>query len=225
MKLSVVIPAYNEELNLLPLYEEIQKAVSSLGCEYQIIFVNDGSTDGTAQLLKKISDCDKHVAAIDLSPNGGQSWATMKGIEAATGDYIVLMDADRQNDPADIPKLYSKLSGEYQAVCGWRRDRKDKRIFVLSSKVANFLIRRIFGLKVHDSGCSLRIVPAANLKRITYFKNFHRYIPIILHMQGVKLTEIEVNHRWRSEGQSNYSIFKSLRVMKELLFLRFTYRV
>jgi dolichol-phosphate mannosyltransferase len=133
------------------------------------------------------------------------------------------MDADRQNDPADIPKLMQLLGGECEAVCGWRRNRKDKRIFVVSSKVANFIIRRLFGLKVHDSGCSLRVVKAQYLKEIHYFKNFHRYIPIILHLKGVKLRELEVNHRWRREGESKYSIFKSLRVLKELFYLRLFY--
>lgn len=223
MKLSVVVPAYNEEKNLLPLYNEIQAALGLAAISFEIIFVNDGSTDSTRNVIDKLAAENQEVKAVHLEKNSGQSFATMQGFQAAQGEYITLLDADLQNDPLDILKMMPLLNSEIQGVCGWRRNRKDTKIFVVSSKVANTLIRFMFGLRVHDSGCSLRVVNANYLKEIRYFKNFHRYIPILLHLKGVQLAEIEVNHRWRNEGQSNYSIFKSLRVIKELIYLRFFY--
>lgn len=222
MKLSVVVPAFNEEKNVLQLYRELAAAIST-ELDYEIVFVNDGSTDATADILNHIAEKQQVVRVIHLTKNSGQSFATYEGFKAARGEYIVLLDADLQNDPADIPKLMKLLSDKTEGVCGWRRNRKDTRIFVVSSIIANILIRLMFGLSVHDSGCSLRVVKAGYLKQIRYFKNFHRYIPILLHLKGVQLAEMEVNHRWRREGQSNYSIFKSVRVVKELIYLRFFY--
>ncbi len=223
MKLSVVVPCFNEEKNLLTLLAEIETAVRPLSISYEIIFVNDGSTDNTQSLLDQISQEKSNVRIVHLLQNSGQSFATMRGFEKAEGELIALLDADLQNDAADIPRMLNLISEEIEAVCGWRRQRKDTTIFVVSSRVANAIIRFMFGSSVHDSGCSLRVVKASYLKQIRYFKNFHRYIPIILHQKGVILTELEVNHRWRKEGQSNYSIFKSLRVIKELIYLRFFY--
>ena len=224
MKLSIVVPAYNEEKNVQPLYQEIKQALTSLNGDYEVVFVNDGSADTTLSVLNGLKATDPKVRVVDLKKNEGQSFATMEGFKAASGDLIVLLDADRQNDPTDIPKMIQMMGAQYEGICGWRKNRKDKRIFVISSKVANFIIRGMFGLRVHDSGCSLRVVKAQHLKSINYFKNFHRYIPIILHLKGVKLGEMEVNHRWRSEGESNYSIFKSIRVLKELFYLRLFYK-
>ncbi|MBK8659438.1 MAG: glycosyltransferase [Bacteroidetes bacterium] len=190
----------------------------------EIIYVNDGSSDDTKNAIQKICANDQRVRLINLNTNSGQSYATMQGIKAATGNYIAMLDADLQNDPADILLLLQKLNGSCEGVCGWRKNRKDRPIFVISSVIANNLIRVLFGLKVHDSGCSLRVVKAECLKRLKYFKNFHRYIPILLHLNNVRLTECEVNHRWRGEGRSNYSIFKSLFVVKELIFIRLFYK-
>ncbi|MDB5283435.1 MAG: dPM1 [Bacteroidota bacterium] len=224
MKLSLVVPAFNEEKNLDPLYTEIVNALLPLKEEYEIVFVNDGSTDDTLNVLNGLKAGDKRINVIDLRINSGQSFATMEGFKAAKGEFIVLLDADRQNDPADIPKMMALLNSEYEGVCGWRKNRKDKQVFVVSSRIANFLIRSFFGLRVHDSGCSLRVVKAQYLKDINYFKNFHRYVPIILHLKKVNLREMQVNHRWRSEGESKYSIFKSVKVLKELFYLRFVYK-
>ncbi len=224
MKLSIVIPAYNEGENLYTLHKEIEAGVRGMNIDYEVIFVNDGSSDNTADVLNKLQSANANINNIHLPQNSGQSYATMQGIQAAKGEYIVTMDADCQNDPADIPKLFALLGNEHKAVCGWRKQRKDKGIFVISSKVANAIIRTVFGLRVHDSGCSLRVAQAQHLKSINYFNNFHRYIPIILHLKGVSLAEAEVNHRWRTMGQSKYSIFKSIKVLRELFFLRLVYK-
>lgn len=224
MKLSIVIPAYNEGENLYTLHKEIVEGVSGMNINYEVVYVNDGSSDNTADVLNNLQAANPNINNIHLQQNSGQSYATMRGIQAAQGTYIVTMDADCQNDPADIPHLFAKLNNTCRAVCGWRRQRKDKGIFVVSSKVANAIIRNIFGLKVHDSGCSLRVAEAQHLKSINYFNNFHRYIPIILHLKGITLAEVEVNHRWRTLGQSKYSIFKSIKVLRELLYLRTFYK-
>lgn len=223
MKLSVVIPVFNEEKNIAPLYKELASTFSMSEILSEIIFVNDASVDQTLKEIETVAKSDSRVIIINLAGHHGQSHATMQGIQAASGDLMAFLDGDMQNDASELPKMVAMLSDGYDLICGWRKDRKDKWSLVFSSRFANLLIRIVFGIKTHDSGCSQRVAYSKYLKRIKYFEHFHRYIPIIFAMENLQIGEIIVNHRSRASGQSNYTIMKSFKVLKELAFLRFFY--
>jgi glycosyltransferase involved in cell wall biosynthesis len=223
MTLSVVIPVYNEEQNIAHLYEELAEAFRDNEVIFEIIFVNDASTDGSLYEIKTLAKSDSRIRLIDLSSNHGQSYATMQGIQAAKGEIMAILDGDMQNDPHDLPTMVDLLLQGYDMVCGWRQDRKDNKALVFSSRIANKIIRLIFGIKTHDSGCSQKVAYSVHFKQIRFFEHFHRYIPIILAKRNIKITEIIVNHRKRFAGHSKYSIMKSFRVLYELLYLRFFY--
>lgn len=224
MKLTLVIPVYNEADNISPLTAEIQDALNGFIDSYEIIFINDGSDDNTVSVLSDLSSKNPAIRAIHLAQNKGQSFATWQGILSAKGELICFLDGDLQNNPADLPAMVTKLESGFDVVCGWRRQRQDKKVFVFSSIVANFIIRKLFLMHTHDSGCSLRVTYTRHLRKIRFFEHFHRYIPILLHLQDLLVTELVVNHRYRTKGESKYKITKSFGVLKELLYLRFFYK-
>ena len=223
MTLSIVIPVHNEELNIAPLYNAIVSVPEIKYILTEVIFVDDGSKDQTKAEIKKLVQIDKRVKSITLNSNLGQSFATMQGIQSSTGKMIAILDGDMQNDPKDLPKMIAYLYEGYDLVCGWRKNRKDKWLSVTFSRIANMIIRVLFRVKIHDSGCSLRVGYAQYFKQIRFFEHFHRYIPIILSMQHLRVAEMEVDHYARFSGQSKYNLSKSFVVIKELLYLRFFY--
>jgi glycosyltransferase involved in cell wall biosynthesis len=210
---SIVIPVYNEEDSLRPLLEELVPTMEFLKKTYEIVFVNDGSSDSSPMILKEFQTRYPEIAkVITLSNRSGQTTAMRRGLQEAQGNIVVTLDADLQNDPADIPYLIMKLQGEFDVICGWRRDRRDKPLKAFFSKLGNVLQRLFTGLKVHDVSCTLRAYKRKCVADIPLsWEGQHRFIPLSLSLQGYRVGEILSHHRERSYGFSKYShrrIFK-----------------
>jgi glycosyltransferase involved in cell wall biosynthesis len=220
--LSVVIPAYNEEENVPILYEKLKKVLDSLGEDYEIIFVDDGSTDGTYQRLKQLAEKDSRLKVIRFKRNYGQTAAMSAGFEHAKGDVIITLDADLQNDPEDIPILLEKLKEGYHVVSGWRKDRKDPFLSRrLPSMVANWLISKITGVHLHDYGCTLKAYRAEVVKDLELFGDMHRFLPALTKRRGARITEVVVRHHPRMFGKSKYGIGRTVRVLLDIMLVKF----
>ena len=220
--ISVVIPAYNEEENIPILYEKLKKVLDSLKEDYEIIFVDDGSTDRTPEILKEISEKDKKVKVIRFRRNYGQTAAMYAGFEHAKGDVIITMDADLQNDPEDIPKLLEKMKEGYDIVSGWRKERKDPFLSrKLPSMIANKIISIVTGVKLHDYGCTLKAYKADIAKRYRLYGDMHRFLPALAKRFGAKITEIPVKHHPRLYGKSKYGIGRTIRVILDIFLVKF----
>jgi len=220
--LSVVIPAYNEEENVPILYEKLKKVLDSLGEDYEIIFVDDGSTDGTYQRLKQLAEKDSRLKVIRFKRNYGQTAAMSAGFEHAKGDVIITLDADLQNDPEDIPILLEKLKEGYHVVSGWRKDRKDPFLSRrLPSMIANWLISKITGVHLHDYGCTLKAYRAEVVKDLELFGDMHRFLPALTKRRGAKITEVVVRHHPRMFGESKYGIGRTVRVLLDIMLVKF----
>ena len=227
--LSVVIPLYNEVDNLPPLYQEVSAAMEAIGDSYEVIVVDDGSTDGSFIGLRKIFEMDPHWRVIRFRRNFGQTAGLMAGFEAARGEYIITLDADLQNDPGDIHKLIKKADEGYDIVSGWRTERKEPFFSRrLPSLLANRLISRSTGVALHDYGCTLKVYRADIAKHIRLYGELHRFIPAIASGLGVQLAEVPVNDRARRFGKSKYGIMRTFKVMLDLItvifFLSFSTR-
>lgn len=207
MEHSVVIPVFNERESLDQLFSEIVQSLDPLTGQYEIIFVDDGSDDGTSEWLKKTEE-EKNaiVRVIRLDQRSGQTVALRTGLNAARGRIAITLDADLQNDPADIPRLLEKMNEGYDMVCGWRRDREDTAFKARMSKLGNFLQRRLTDLRIHDGACTLRAFKATCIKDIPLDREGqHRFIPLMLAKKGYKIGEIISNHRKRLHGESKYT--------------------
>lgn len=206
MKLSVVIPVYDEKKNISVLYNELKDVLRDIGWEYEIIFVDDGSKDGSLEQLRDIKKQDEFVKIIAFQRNYGQSAALKVGFQKANGDVIVTLDADLQNDPRDIPKLLFYINKGYGLVSGWRKQRQDsfKKKFV--SKFANWIRNKITSENIKDTGCMLKAYRREFLSKIKLYNGLHRFLPTLLKLEGAKVIEVEVNHRPRVFGQSKYGI-------------------
>jgi glycosyltransferase involved in cell wall biosynthesis len=216
--LSVVIPVFNEEQNLKPLYQELKTVLKELGLSYEIIFIDDGSQDASYQVLNELHAEDKQVKVIQFRRNFGQTASFAAGFDYAQGDLIVTLDADGQNDPADIPKLLSKLrDGDYDLVNGWRVDRQEPFIRRFVSRTANTLINRSTQITIHDRGCSLKLFKRDLVKHLRLYGQLHRFLPELASVVGAHVTEVPVNDRARAHGQSKYgSLSRTPRVMLDL---------
>ncbi|RTZ61357.1 MAG: glycosyltransferase, partial [Gammaproteobacteria bacterium] len=220
--ISVVIPVYNEEENLKPLYGELKEVLKSLPYEYEIIFVDDGSTDGSYEILKKLALEDKKVKVIRFRRNYGQTAAMYAGFQYAQGDVIITMDGDLQNDPHDIPKLLEKINEGYDIVSGWRKNRKDPFLTrILPSKIANWIISKVTGVHLHDYGCTLKAYRKEVAKNFRLYGDMHRFLPAVAKSFGAKITEIVVNHRPRIHGRSKYGIGRTVRVILDIFLVKF----
>jgi glycosyltransferase involved in cell wall biosynthesis len=220
--LSVVIPTYNEEENVPILYEKLKKILDGLGQDYEIIFVDDGSTDGTYQRLKQLAETDSRLKVIRFKRNYGQTAAMSAGFEHAKGDVIITLDADLQNDPEDIPILLEKLKEGYHVVSGWRKDRKDPFLSRrLPSMIANWLISKITGVHLHDYGCTLKAYRAEVVKDLELFGDMHRFLPALTKRRGAKITEVVVRHHPRMFGKSKYGIGRTVRVLLDIMLVKF----
>ncbi len=209
--ISVILPVYNEEDNIVPLTEAIVESLLPLGNPVEIVFIDDGSTDRSVERMKAMKEkfSKPEIRIVRLDANYGLSTAMAAGFEAAKGDVVVTLDADLQNDPADIPKLLEKLP-EYDAVLGWRVDRQDPFLKRISSKIANFLRKNVLNDPIHDTGCSLKAYKAFYVKRIKMFKGMHRFLGVLLTMEGARITEVPVAHHPRKYGQSKYGFWNRL---------------
>lgn len=218
--ISIVVPIYNEEENVALLHKAISDVMLKLPHRYEIIFVDDGSTDSTLEIMKELASKDENLKIIKFRGNFGQSAAMAAGFEAAQGETVVAMDGDLQNDPADIPRLLAKLDEGYDVVSGWRKNRKDKWLMrKVPSKIANRLICSVTGVKLHDTGCSLKAFRREIIKRISLYGELHRFIPALARLEGAKITEIVVNHHPRKFGKSKYNITRTFRVIMDLTTL------
>uniref|UniRef100_I2PYJ5 Glycosyl transferase n=1 Tax=Desulfovibrio sp. U5L TaxID=596152 RepID=I2PYJ5_9BACT len=220
--LSIIIPLYNEQDNIGPLAEKLDAVLPSLGNPFEIILVNDGSTDDTRARLDVLATGNDRVRVVHLRRNFGQTAAMMAGIDLARGDILIPMDGDLQNDPADIPRLLAKLDEGFDVVSGWRKDRKDnpiKRNF--PSRVANGLISAISGVRLHDYGCSLKAYRRAIIKGVKLYGEMHRFIPIHAAWQGARVTEVGVTHHPRIHGQSKYGMERTIKVILDLMTVKF----
>ncbi|RKY04097.1 MAG: glycosyltransferase, partial [Planctomycetota bacterium] len=221
MDLSVIVPVYNEQDNLLKLYEETIGAVDGKFA-FEIIFIDDGSSDSSAQMLKELQSKDDRVRVILLRRNFGQTAAMSAGFDHAGGEIIVPLDGDGQNDPADIPKLIDKLNEGFDIVSGWRKDRKDKAVTrKIPSKIANWIIGKMTGIKLHDYGCSLKAYRSDVLKSIRLYGEMHRFIPALASWSGANITEMPVNHRPRTAGVAKYGLERIVKVVLDLMTVKF----
>ena len=219
---SIVVPLLNEEESVESLYSSVKGVMELIGKEYEILFVDDGSTDGTFEALAKISKRDNKVKVIRFRRNFGQTAAMSAGFDYASGSIIVTMDGDLQNDPRDIPRLLEKMERGYDIVSGWRVNRKDKLVSrKLPSKIANWLIGVVTGVKLHDYGCSLKAYRAEVIKNVHLYGEMHRFIPALASWFGANITEIPVNHYSRKYGRTKYGISRTLRVVLDLITVKF----
>lgn len=202
--ISFVVPVYNEEGNLRPLSSEITEVASSLSCPVEILFVDDGSTDGSLRVIKELAGQDPRIRYLSLSRNCGQSAALAAAFAAATGDVIVTMDADLQNDCRDLPRML-ELYGTYDMVTGWRHKRQDSVSKKIASRIGNSVRNFVTGDRIHDTGCSLKVMNATLVKRIKMYRGLHRFLPLLIRLEGGTVVEVPVNHRPRLAGTSKYS--------------------
>lgn len=222
MMLSVVIPIYNEEENINVLYERLIPPLEKLKRTFEVVLVNDGSQDGTESLITAIAQRDNRIKIVNFRRNFGQTAAMMAGIDHASGDIIVPMDGDLQNDPNDIGRLVEKLEEGFDVVSGWRIDRKDgKWQRRLPSRIANRLISRISGVYLHDYGCSHKAYRREVIKEVRLYGEMHRFIPIYASWQGGKVTEIPVQHHPRLRGKSKYGLERIVKVLLDLIVVKF----
>jgi len=203
--LSVIIPVYNEEENVTPLTTELMEVLNKLKKSFEVIFVDDGSTDRSLTILKELQIKFRDIRIIKFRRNCGQTAGFDAGIRAARGEVIVTMDADLQNDPHDIPKLLEKI-GDYDAVCGWRQKRNDNFIRRISSRIANGVRNKLSGESIRDVGCSLKAFRSVYAKKMKLFTGMHRFFPTLIKMEGGRVTEVPVNHRQRKYGTPKYNI-------------------
>lgn len=223
MLLSVVVPVKDERENARPLYERVRGALDgSRTGPWELIFVDDGSTDGTFAELEKLAAADERVKIVRLRRNFGQSAATQAGLDAACGEIIVTMDGDLQNDPADIPLLLAKLHEGYDAVLGQRHKRQDKLLLrKLPSLLANAIIRQVLGVPFKDFGCTLRAVRREVFEGMVLYGEMHRFITALILQQGAHVTQIPVRHHPRTAGQSKYNLTRTIRVLLDLMTVKF----
>ncbi len=222
MELSVVVPVYNEEESIKALYSELKDALRPLNADYEIIFVDDGSEDSTPEMLDEIASKDTKIRVVHFGKNFGQTAALAAGFDIAKGDIIITMDADLQNDPHDIPILLQKLKEGWDIVSGWRRERKDPFLSrILPSMVANWLISKVTGVKLHDYGCTLKAYRRDVVKNLSLYGELHRFLPALASGLGVKITEIPVTHHPRHHGTSKYGMSRIFRVILDLILVQF----
>lgn len=220
--LSIVVPVYNEVENLRPLLDEITTALAAEPLDYEVVFVNDGSTDGSSDLLCQLAAENPRVVVIQFRRNHGQTAAFAAGFDYADGRTILTIDADRQNDPADIPKLIAKLDEGYDVVNGWRENRQDAFLMrKLPSYIANRLIARVSDVRLRDRGCSLRLFRAEVTQDLHLYGEMHRFIPEMVNFAGYSMAEVPVNHRPRVAGESKYGISRTFRVIVDLITVVF----
>lgn len=219
--LSVVVPIYNERENVGPLHESLSYALKALGRSYEIVFVDDGSSDGSRDVMRRLAANDPHLRLVFFRRNYGQTAAMAAGFRACRGRTVVSMDGDLQNDPADIGRLVEKLEEGYDVVCGWRRNRQDRvATRLLPSRIANFLIARVTGARIHDTGCSLKVYRSWVVRSLHLYSDMHRFLAALGVGLGARITELPVRHHARRAGVSKYGLGRVFRVLADLVGIK-----
>ncbi|MBO8127502.1 MAG: glycosyltransferase family 2 protein [Firmicutes bacterium] len=220
MELSVILPIYNEAENIPYLLSELKGVLDEITPDYEILCINDGSTDKSAVLIEEAKEHDPRIILVNFAYNAGQSAAFSAGFKLAKGKYVITMDADLQNDPADIPKLLEKIK-EYDVVIGWRTQRNDSWVKKISSKIGNGVRNWLTGDDIHDTGCSLKVFRNEVVKKIPMFSGMHRFLPTLAKIEGYSVCQVPVNHRPRKYGVSKYGIFnRAWSGLKDVLAVR-----
>jgi len=220
--LSIVVPILNERENLEPLFARLGEALASLSCDYEIIAVDDGSTDGSFAVLERLHQADPRIKVVRFRRNFGQTAAFAAGFDRARGEVVITIDADLQNDPADIPRLLDKMAEGYDVVSGWRKNRQDRFLNrKLPSMIANRLISIVTGVHLHDYGCSLKAYQRDVVKNVRLYGELHRFIPALASWMGISVAELPVAHNPRRFGRSKYGLSRTVRVVLDLLTVRF----
>ena len=221
MDLSIVVPVFNEELSVQPLYEAITNALSNLNLDYEILLIDDGSSDDTFLNAKNLAEKDSHLKIIKLKRNYGQTIGLHAGFQNAAGKIIVTMDGDLQNDPTDIAQMIEKINEGNDIVLGWRHDRQDKLISrKIPSKIANWLISMLTGVPVKDNGCAIRAYRAEIIKKFPMYSEMHRLLPVMTALSGAKFIQIKVKHHSRKFGSSKYGLSRIYKVMIDMVALK-----
>jgi glycosyltransferase involved in cell wall biosynthesis len=221
MTVSVVIPLYNEEENVRELHHRLKEVLDTIGTDYEVLFIDDGSTDSTLALLQEIQSGDSNVVVLSLRRNFGQTAAFAAGFDYSRGDIIITMDGDLQNDPHDIPKFIEMMK-DNDLVSGWRKKRKDPFISRrLPSIMANWLISKVTGVNLHDYGCSLKAYKRDVIKNLKLYGEMHRFIPAVASWYGVRIAEVETTHHPRLRGKSKYGISRTVKVVLDLITVKF----
>ena len=223
MKLSIVIPVYNESENLPILHQAVQDALNPLSVDWEVVYVDDGSADNSLSILEENAEADpEHTCVVSLRRNFGQTAAIAAGIDHAEGDVIVLMDADMQNDPVDIPRMLEKIEEGYDVVSGWRKNRQDTFVTrTLPSRIANWLISTVTGVRLHDYGCTLKAYRREALTGFRLYGEMHRFIPAYASTVGARIIELPVNHHPRKFGKTKYGLDRTIKVILDLLTVKF----
>ena len=221
MELSIVIPVFNEEDNVLPLLDALATSLMAIGRSYEVIVVDDGSTDETFARLESRAAVDHQLLLVNLARNNGETAALAAGFDHAHGEVIVTLDGDLQNDPADIGPLIQKIDEGYDLVSGWRRNRQDSVGRRLPSRIANWLIGLVTGVHLHDYGCTLKAYRAEIAEETRLYGEMHRFLPALAHMVGARITEVPVGHRPRTAGKSKYGIGRTFKVLLDLMTVKF----
>jgi len=225
MDLSIVVPLYNEEANLALLVEQLQASLRPLGRSFEIVLVDDGSRDGSPAVLAELSGAVPELVAVLLRRNYGQTAAMAAGFDASSGAVIVTLDGDLQNDPADIPLLLQQIDQGYDLVSGWRHQRQDAAVSrLLPSRLANRLIARVTGVRLHDYGCSLKAYRREVVDDLNLYGELHRFLPALAFIEGARISEVKVNHHPRRFGESKYGLDRTFRVLMDLLTVWFMKR-
>jgi len=219
-RLSVIVLVYNEADSIAPLHAELTGVLSGLDVPYEVLYVDDGSRDGSTEKMAQLALKDHHVRVVSFRRNFGQTAAVQAGIDNSRGEILVFMDGDLQNDPHDIPTLLDKIDEGYDVASGWRRDRQDDASRVLPSRIANWIIARVTGVRLNDFGCTLKAYRRDVIEDVKLYGEMHRFIPVYASWVGARITEVPVNHRQRTYGHSKYSLSRTSRVMLDLMTVK-----
>ncbi len=218
---TVIVPVYNEEESIDPLYNELKPVLNGLKKQYEIIFVNDGSTDGSRQILRKLNKRDRNLRVIEFRRNFGKSAALAEGFRKAEGEIVITLDGDLQDDPREIPAFISKINEGFDLVVGWKHKRRDPLTKRIPSKIFNALTVYLTGVKVHDSNCCFKAYRREAVEKLKIYGELHRYIPALLHWKGYRVTEIKVKHRKRIYGKTKYGVMRLFKGLLDLITVKF----
>ena len=219
-RLSVIVLVYNELDSIAPMHDELMGVLDALDMSFELLYIDDGSRDGSTERLGQLATRDAHVRVVSFRRNFGQTAAVQAGIDHSRGEILIFLDGDMQNDPHDIPRLLEKVDEGYDVVSGWRKDRQDDAVRVLPSRIANWIIARVTGVPLHDFGCTLKAYRRDVIQDVKLYGEMHRFIPVYASWVGARITELTVNHRPRTFGRSKYSLARTSRVLLDLITVK-----